>query len=70
MTDCGRNMLVTFRSLNVESLTCFAHKLQIAILAVQNSGTNFKNLLKHARSIVSHYKHSSKTIERLYQLRT
>ncbi|KAJ8886246.1 hypothetical protein PR048_012455 [Dryococelus australis] len=65
--DNARNMSSTLTENHVEHLSCAAHSLQLAVSdAVVEVGLD--SLLKKCRSIVGHYKNSTKLRERLQSL--
>ncbi|KAJ8892229.1 hypothetical protein PR048_004809 [Dryococelus australis] len=67
VNDNARNMSSALTGKPVEHLSCAAHSLQLAVSdAVTEVGLD--SLLKKCRSIVGHYKHSTKSRERLQSL--
>jgi len=73
VTDNARNIGNGFAHFNenqhLHHILCTAHTLQLAINdAVKEN--NMGDVLKKCRSLVSHYNHSAKSYERLYDIQT
>lgn len=65
VTDNARNFRAAARDLPWAERACYAHSLQLAIGSAKELTTGLSPLLKKARAIVGHYKHSSQAQERL-----
>ncbi|XP_064468535.1 E3 SUMO-protein ligase ZBED1-like [Ornithodoros turicata] len=72
VTDNARNFRAAARELPWIERPCFAHSLQLAIQTVKEQTPVLGTLLRKARAIVGHYKHSPQAQERLdnYQKKT
>lgn len=65
VTDNAKNMVAAMRFLEMEPLVCFAHTIQLALNDAKAETPGFSNTMKKVRTIIGHYKHSSKATERL-----
>lgn len=58
-------MVAAMRFLDVEPLVCFAHTIQLALNDAKAKTPGFSNTMKKVRTIIGHYKHSTKATEHL-----
>lgn len=64
VTDNAANMLVAARELGITHLSCYAHTLQLAIQDALKVPA-IEKALAHARRLVGHFAHSSKSVQAL-----
>ena len=68
VTDNGSNMVKALRDGNFTNIRCMAHTINLMVQnALRHSDSNVENLLSKARTLVSHFRRSSRCAEMLKQ---
>jgi len=68
LRDGGANMVKAMRDADLTHVSCFAHTLQLSLNDAILSQKSVADLLKDARKLVGHFKHSSSATSRLHDI--